>query len=314
MPLKTEIRRSKDPKGILVPLVQNFLTNSSCSIDSAEDVKFLAALTTLMAAREEARQEEGLGYYSPSSLGEHCLRKAYLQRHAERNPHGQSPHGMMAHYYFLTGNFIHIKWQFALYKLEKYIGNSAIFYVFGHEVPVSSKHGDHRGTIDNIVFIRDEPFVLDWKGLNYFSAKKVALGNIPITYRTQVVDYLVLWNSQKVKPFRIERALLMVEDKAGGENFLQEAAISLKDDGSRARRRLQKLREHEAKGQMPPPSCMSLKDRDFQGCQFRTICWSEVEKTGKARTAKIRAGLEAKANEPTTTDRVVKALKARSEK
>ena len=313
MSVEKEIRRIQSPKGILVPLVQNFLTNSPCTIESAEDVKFLAGLQALMAARENARQEDGLGYYSPSSLGEHCLRKAYLQRHAKRNPHGPpSPHGMMAHYYFLTGNFIHIKWQFALYKMEKYIANSAIFRVHGYEIPVASKHGDHRGTIDNIVFIREEPFVLDWKGLNFFSAKKVALGNVPVEYRTQVADYLLLWNSQKGAPFRIERALLVVEDKGGGENFLQEAVITLAEDGARARRRLKKLRAHEASGQMPSPSCKSLKDKQFQSCQFRTICHDEVEQAGKRSTMKIREGLARAESEPTTAERVSQILKSKN--
>jgi|SRR5262245_3455444 len=311
MSLKKQIRQSKEPpKGVLVPLVEQFMTASAVQIETPEDVKFLHDLATRMMMREGSRREEGLGFYSPSSLGERCLRKAYLGRHATRNPHAPSPYGMSAHYYFLTGNFIHMKWQFVLYKMEKWIANSAIFRTYGHEIPVASKRGDHRGTIDQIVFIYEEPYVLDYKGLNVFSARKVELGNIPVNYRIQVADYLVLWNSQKQAPFRIEKGLLVVEDKGGGEKFLHESLITLAEDGERARRRLVKLREHEKRNQMPTPLCKSLKDKTFQGCQFRTICWDEVEAAGKLKTAKIRDGLE-KVPPDNTQERVLKALKAR---
>src|SRR5215471_6914557 len=290
MSLEKKIRQEQSPrKGLLVPLVEQFMSASPVQIETPEDVKFLHDLATRMMLREGSRREEGLGYYSPSSLGERCVRKAYLGRHAKRNPH-VSPYDMSSHYYFLTGNFIHMKWQFVLYKMERWIANSSIFRTHGHEVPVASKRGDHRGTIDQIVFVYDEPLVLDFKGLNMFSAKKVALGNIPVNYRIQVADYLVLWNSQKQLPFRIERGLLVVEDKAGGEKFLHEAEITLARDGKRARSRLAKLRAAEAAGQMPAPLCRSLKDKSFTGCQFRTICWDEVENVHKQNTAAIRAG------------------------
>jgi len=311
MNLKTQVRKAKEPpKGVLVPLVEQFMTDSAVNIETPEDVKFLHDLATRMMMREGSRREEGLGYYSPSSLGERCLRKAYLGRHATRNPHAPSPYSMAAHHYFLNGNFIHMKWQFVLYKMEKYIANSQIFRTHGHEISVASKRGDHRGTIDQIVFIYEEPYILDFKGLNIFSAKKVALGNIPVNYRIQVADYLVLWNSQRQLPFRIEKGLLVVEDKGGRDKFLHEAAITLASDGARARRRLAKLRAAEAANTMPPPLCKSLKDKTFTGCQFRTICWGEVEAAGKANAQKIREGLE-RVPADTTQARVVKALKAR---
>src|SRR5215831_1510873 len=139
MSLEKEIRRAQSPrKGVLVPLVEQFMTASAVNIETPEDVKFLHDLATRMMMREGSRREEGLGYYSPSSLGERCLRKAYLSRHASKNPHAPSPYSMEAHHYFLNGNFIHMKWQFALYKMEKWIGNSSIFRTYGHEISVSS--------------------------------------------------------------------------------------------------------------------------------------------------------------------------------
>jgi len=305
--IEREIRQ-KERRGILVPMVMNFMQHCPIEIETAEDIGRLTDLMMKTMIREEERRD-GKRYYSPSSLGEHCLRKSYLGRHAVINPDAPSPYGLMSHYYFFTGNFIHLKWQFAMYKLEKYIANSSIFRVHDSEIPVASKHGDHRGTIDQIVFIYEEPYILDWKGLNVFSAKKIGLGKVPIQYRTQVGDYLVLWNSQRKLPFRIEKALLMVEDKGGGEKFLQEALITLERDGKRARRRLDKLRAHETTGMLPPPACHSLKDKGFQDCQFKTICWPEVEAAGKEKTQRVREAMAKK--EPTTAQRVAKVLKAR---
>lgn len=287
--LKKEIRRTQKP-GVLVPMIMNFMTENAVEIETQADLDFMTNLMALTAKREEMRRD-GPRFFSPSSIGEPCVRKAYLARHAVKVPGAPSPYGLLPHFYFLTGNFLHLKWQFVLHKMEQWISNSTIFQVHAYELPVVSKRGDHRGTIDVVASIYNEPHVIDFKGLNQFSAKKISYGKIPLQYRVQVADYLVLWNSQRVLPFRIEKGLLIVEDKAGGDNFLQEAVIKLARDGKRARRKLQELREWEQKGQMPPPLCKSLKDRNFTGCQFRGICFDEVSARGKANTQAIREGL-----------------------
>jgi hypothetical protein len=291
--IKKEIRRTQKT-GVLVPMIMNFMTQNAVEIETQADMDFMNNLIALTAKREEMRRD-GPRFFSPSSIGEPCVRKAYLARHAVKVPGAPSPYGLLPHFYFLTGNFLHLKWQFALHKMEQWIGNSTIFQVHAYELPVASKHGDHRGTIDVVASIYNEPYVIDFKGLNTFSAKKISYGKIPLNYRIQVADYLVLWNSQRlkvdVKVPRIEKGLLIVEDKTGGEQFLQEAVIRLSRDGKRARRKLQELREWEAKGQMPPPLCKSLKDKNFIGCQFRGICFDEVEARHKASTQQIREGL-----------------------
>lgn len=310
MTLNTDVRKIKNPKaGILVPLIENFMSECAVEIDSPEDLKFLYELQEKVMRRENDRRTEGLGYYSPSSLGEHCTRKAYLGRHAVRAGGTKSPYDFRAHYFFVTGNFLHLKWQFILWKMERWIANSAIFQIHGLEVPIASKHGDHRGTVDVVASVYGEPFVIDAKGLNVFSAKKISYGNVPVTYRTQVVDYIILWNSQKVRPFRIERGILLVENKGGGKDLIQESIISLKRDGERARRRLAVLRAFEEKGEMPPPTCRSLKDKAFVKCQFRAICHDEVERVYKKDTTKLREGLASAEAEPTTAERVRAILK-----
>lgn len=289
MKLKDEVRRTKK-SGVLVPLIMKFMSENSVEIETDLDVAFMTELMRLTMKREEMRRD-GPRYFSPSSLGEPCVRKAYLSRHAVKIPGAPSSYGLLPHFYFLTGNFLHLKWQFVLHKMERWIGNSTIFQVHGYEIPITSKRGDHRGTVDVVASIYQEPYVLDFKGLNQFSAKKIGYGNIPLQYRIQVADYLILWNSQRQVPFRVKKGLLMVEDKTGGDNFLQEAIVSLDRDGKRARRRLEELREWEQKGQIPPPLCKSLKDKNFTGCQFRGICHDEVEAKGKESTRKIRDGL-----------------------
>lgn len=306
--INKRVRKVKEtPKGILVPMIQNFMENSPVDISSPEDVKFLTELQTKMMHREEDRRTEGLGVFSPSSLGDSCVRKSYLTRHAVRPEGAPSPYDFRSHYFFMTGNFLHIKWQFALYKMERYIANSKIFHVHGYEIGVKSKRGDNMGTIDVVASVYEEPFVIDFKGLNTWSATRVGYGKIPVGYKSQVGNYLVLWNSQKDKPFRIERGLLVVEDKSGAKDILQEAVITLERNGRRVRNRLELLREYEANGEMPPPLCKSLKDRNFTGCPFRGICREEVEATGKATSKRMREKLAVK--EPTTSERVTRILR-----
>ena len=300
-------RVNSEKKGILVPMIQNFMENTPVDIGSPEDVKFLNDLHTKMMKREEDRRTEGLGVFSPSSLGDACVRKSYLTRHAVRPKGAPSPYDFRSHYFFMTGNFLHIKWQFALYKMEKWIANSAIFQVHGYEIGVKSKRGDNMGTIDVVASVYGEPFVIDFKGLNTWSATRVGYGKIPVEYKSQVGNYLVLWNSQKEKPFRIERGLLVVEDKSGSKDILQEAVITLERNGRRVRSRLELLRAYEERQEIPPPLCKSLKDRNFTGCQFRNICWDEVEATGKETTRRMREKLAVK--EPTTAERVSKILR-----
>lgn len=302
---------NEGPKGILVPLIHNFMEDNSVDITSEEDVKFLTNLSNMNMRREEERRTEGLGVFSPSSLGDACVRKSYLTRHAVRPEGTPSPYDFKAHYFFLTGNFLHLKWQFALYKMEKWIANSSIFQVHGYEVGVRSKRGDNRGTVDVIASIYGEPFVIDFKGLNTFASAKIGYGKIPVGYKAQVGNYLVLWNAQKAKPFRIERGLLVVEDKAGSKDVLQEAEITLAKNGRRVRARLELLRGYEERGEMPPPLCKSLKAKSFTGCQFRSICWDEVETIGRTQTRNMRALMAKSEKEPTTQERVRQVLKSR---
>jgi hypothetical protein len=300
-------RKAKESKGILVPMIENFMEKNAVEISSPEDVKFLHDLQTKMMWREEHRRTEGLGVFSPSSLGDPCVRKSYLTRHAVRPEGAPSPYDFRSHYFFLTGNFLHIKWMFVLYKMEKQIANPEIFAVYDYERGVRSKRGDNSGTIDVIAFIHGEPFVIDFKGLNTWSATKVGYGKIPTGYKSQVGNYLVLWNAAKAKPFGIKRGLLVVEDKSGAKGILQEAEITLAKSGRRVRNRLELLRSYEERKEMPPPLCKSLKDKNFIGCQFRGICWDEVEAAGKAHTENMRALLAVK--EPTTADRVRQILR-----
>jgi hypothetical protein len=308
--IKKNVRNAKKP-GVLVPLVNKFMTECAVEIETEADCEFLRQLMLKTMKREEMRRE-GPRYFSPSSLGEPCIRKAYLSRHAVKVPGAPSPYGLSAHYYFLTGNFLHLKWQFAFYKMEQWIGNSTIFKVHGYEIPVTSKRGDHRGTIDVVASIYNEPWIIDIKGLNSFSAHKVGLGRISKSYQMQLTDYLVLWNSQKDKPFEINRSLLFVEDKGWVESSkvspIQEMVVP--GNPKLVQRRLKRLRDYEARGQIPNPRCKSLKDKNFVSCQFRGICFDEVQAVGKKQTEKIRSAMAVQ--EPSTPQRVSTILKRKS--
>src|SRR5262245_47764860 len=119
------MRRAKGQgqSGVLVPLIEKFFNEQAIAIESAEYIAFLTGQMGLMVAREHRRKEDP-GHYSPTSLGEKCVRKAYLNRHSKINHNSKSPYDAAAHGFFLTGNFMHLRWQFVFYKMEKWIANS----------------------------------------------------------------------------------------------------------------------------------------------------------------------------------------------
>ena len=101
--------------------------------------------------------------FSPSGLAS-CLRRVYLSKNwKELGLTRVELPAIEPHYYFFTGDFIHLKWQFALYKLSLLIPD---FWLIECELPVMSKHRDHGGTLDVLVLYKGEAFIVDVKGLN----------------------------------------------------------------------------------------------------------------------------------------------------
>jgi hypothetical protein len=287
--LAKDIRHIRERTGILLPLLEEYFRHNTPVDEHEDDVEFHRWLAELYMKRERARQGEQSGMFSPSSLGS-CLRKVYLQKHHDQL--GIVPRydvGIDANYYFMKGNSIHKMWQYALYKLELWVDDERTFFVWEIERPVMSKRGGHGGTIDAVVNVFGEPLIVDFKGLNVRAAMKIRDGDIPQNYIIQVTDYLVLWNSQRNKPFPIERGLLMVENKGGPSPkyplALHETEIRLADHRKEVNRRLSVLREYEGKNEIPPPECESTHEMQFASCPFKRFCRDEVREIQRAKTA-----------------------------
>jgi len=277
--------RREETGGILVPLLEEFMRRP-VNIEDEKDVKFLESLARKMRARE-TRRKESKEIYSPSDLGD-CLRRVYLKRNFKRMEIGyRRSLRIDPNFYFLNGNFLHLKWQFAIFKLERWIANPELFAVYGYEVPIMSKWQDHGGTADVIVLVNEIPRVVDFKGLNVRSAMTAMRGEIPSEYVIQLTDYLVLWNSQRKLPFRIEEALLIVENKGGPDPrhplALFEKRISLEDFKPEVQRRISELRRHERDGTVPDPECVSTSEIKYTGCPFSGYCKEEVRKIQRRR-------------------------------
>lgn len=287
-------------RGVLVPLLEDMMLKTTLEIATPEDVAFMEGLMQGMMEREQNRRN-GKRPFSPSALAS-CMRQVYLIRHFREL--GIEPTRLPRvepAYYFLTGNFLHLKWQFALYKLEQWIGDGTVFELLALELPVKSKRGDHAGTADALITAYRVPYVVDFKGLNVRSFGQVQRGNIPDGYEIQLTDYMYLYNAdmklqKKYGIKRIENGLLIAENKGGPVNghplALHETTVLYDDYKPEVKRRLNVLREHEANEEIPPPECKSTRGFQFSGCPFAKFCKKEVQAIEKRRAKVERRNTE----------------------
>lgn len=297
-------RRQAESNQVLVPLLTELLTHSSLDIEDESDVEWLANLARKQVKRETIRKDsynKGEMVYSPSGLAS-CLRRVYLGKNHQKLglTRVQLP-APEPHFYFFTGDWLHLKWQFAFYKLSLV---NPDFLLIDCEIPVSSKRKDHGGTIDVLCIYKKEPLIVDVKGLNVRSFHSVDKGESPHAYRIQVADYGMLLNSAitsgryKVPSFALEhlgmkslpkltRGIILAENKGGPDLnhpvALTEDIIDLKSNMPEVRARLEVLREYESKEEIPPPECISTRFTDFQGCPFAEFCRAEVKQIEAAR-------------------------------
>jgi hypothetical protein len=297
------IVQKRRAQGILVPLLEE-LFREPVKIETEEDAAWMHRLMEKSIEREEIRRTQD-GVFSPSSLAA-CIRKVYLTKNWKQLGFERiEVPRIEANGYFTKGDFVHLQWQFALYKLGQ---RSEEFELIpdghGHhlvEVRVMSKRGDHGGTIDAIGAIRGEPVIIDPKGVHLRTFQQAVRGNVEENYRIQVVDYGILANAGYLfvngNPFRlkkrIERTILLYESKAGPDPYhplaLTEVVIPLKPNIPEVRLRLGVLREHEAKKEIPKPECETTTTLQFQGCPFSEFCRKEV-KAIERKNRKAKSG------------------------
>ena len=293
-------KQKGQPPTILVGLLTELL-KSPLGIDTEEDARWLYDLAMKGVERERVRQasyDNDEMVFSPSGLAD-CLRRVYLSKnHKKFGLKRISLEAPTPHFYFFTGDFLHLKWQFAMHRLMQMHPE---FHLVDCEVPIMSKRKDHGGTLDVVCFVGREPFIVDVKGLNRNSFYNVGGGSPDPKYRVQVADYLMLFNSALTrgtwkpdKPTRrymksvglkefpkVKRGIILAENKGGPDQrypvALAETIISLKENLPEVRLRLEELRGHEEEGTIPEIECITTRGAQFQGCPFAGVCLKEVQ-------------------------------------
>jgi hypothetical protein len=279
--LEQNIRHKRQRSGILVPLLEDRL-KWPVRIENEKDVNFIREMLHKNIEREDRREGEEK-VYSPSALSE-CLRKVYLTKNFKKLdiPKVFSPN-MSTNFYFEMGEWTHLRLTYRLWKLAQEFPEVEIL---DFERPVISKRKDHGGTIDVVVAVNDEPLIVDWKGVHVGDFGKFTRGSPPIHYTVQVVDYLWLARLDKNFPWKVERALLIAENK-GGPNpqfpvALHETVLEIEDHLPELKVRMGQLRGYETKKEIPPPECVSTRSIQFQSCPFQKYCKEEVKEIQRA--------------------------------
>lgn len=262
-------------KGVVVPLLEELLERG-VSVDDDEDRAFMLYL---MNAR--ARQREK-GVFSPSMLSS-CLRQSYYAKTGKERFPVATPRSNAI---FIDGDFRHYKWQFCLWKLHR----AEKLHLIGCEVRVFHASGDFAGTIDAIVVIDGETFIIDFKGMNVSSFQSFVRWGTSEGYKLQIVGYGLILNTVKspIKSeffpdasVRVDRVILIGENKGGPDNngspiALHEDIIEIRSYKSKVKRRMALLRRYVADEEVPEPSCKSTRYVSFLECPFSPHCRDEV--------------------------------------
>jgi hypothetical protein len=233
-------RRAAESGDLLVPILERLLEYEVIPEDE-EDFRFL---DMLVRARALPRRK---GVFSPSQLAS-CTRQVYLTKRGEKKvalPNTQ------ANGYFLNGNFVHFKWQFAMWKAHRACLLELVKVSIAHELDillglrqdgtlsldqydawagalnfygdctrpgvevrvVDEEFGDYGGTIDVLPLIVDNPYVIDFKGVRLDEFQRTVKKGANLEYRNQIVGYAKI--ASKVLGLDITHALLLSECKAG---------------------------------------------------------------------------------------------------
>jgi hypothetical protein len=278
--LEKAIRHKRMRKGSLVPLLEDMFQAGQVEIESPQDIEFIVNILESQLARSLDRNNRPV--FSPSQLST-CLRHVYLLKHHKSLKISRlASVRVEPNFYFFNGNWLHLKWQFALYKLDQFINDPTIFKLIGVEIPIFSKRKDHGGTADALIVLHQESVLVDFKGLNVRAFGEITRGYIPVQYMLQLADYGMLFNSVATRHggMKIERGLLITENKGGPlpklPLALQETEVEISTHLPEVRSRLEVLREHGEANTIPPPECDKTTSLQFQACPFRKFCREEV--------------------------------------
>jgi hypothetical protein len=283
-PIEKSIQQSRRAKGMLVPLLEG-LFRYPVEIEDDADVVFLAALIERRATPRKAN------VYSPSMLGS-CVRQVYFSKTGQKKKIAVNKklYGI-----FLDGTFRHFKWQFALWKLHR----EQVIELLGCEIYVKSKRGDYGGTLDALVRINDELYIVDFKGMNAHNFMDFLSHGVSDGYTLQIAGYGMLVSTSKEHTGSVENCLLVGENKNGPVDKgsplgLHEELIKVSNYKGIVQDRLLTLRSYEARRVIPPPECNNVSSMQFQSCPFSWYCRGEVE----IRERKAKRQEKAEKNKP----------------
>lgn len=278
-------------KGVLVPILEDVLERH-LEVEDEEDEQFML---NLMRARARKRES---GVFSPSMLGS-CMRQAYFAKTGQDRRPATSPR---SNAFFLDGDFRHYKWQFALWKAHR----AGLLRLLGVEVRVYHPNGDFAGTIDAIVEIDGELFIVDFKGMHLRSFQTFEVYGTPDNYKVQIIGYAEIVNQGKgfasfmgivinktSEKLFIKRCLLVGENKSGpGQKGsplgLHEDILSVKAHRAKVKRRMHQLRGFVTNEEVPDPACTSTRTKEFQECPFSWYCLREVKDIQRAKEKDAR--------------------------
>ena len=293
-----EERRTRKSGMILVPILEKLLERE-CIPEDEDDFAFM---DMLVRARSQKRSK---GVFSPSQLGT-CTRQAWFGKRGEEKHQIENPR---SNGYFVHGNFIHFKWQFAMWKahragllelvtIKDATGLTLALpdgrYKVGQRpaVEVRVVKEDLGGTIDVIAKLPNKrhPIVIDFKGINQIEFQRTVKNGAPLGYQRQIVGYSDLAND--VLKLGIKEALLVCENKAGPSSSgnplaLHETSVPLDGYVGDVQRRLRTLRWFDARDELPDIECVSTAHMMFQECPFNRFCREEV--LAAQREAEARA-------------------------
>jgi signal recognition particle subunit SEC65 len=184
---------------------------------------------------------------------------------------------------------MHLKWQFALWKLHR-AGKLKLIAV---EPYVENRKGDFTGHVDAIIEIDGVIYLVDFKGYQPRVYKQIVGGYIPEDNAIQLTGYMMIVSAGKEFDFKVEQSLLVVESKSGPDEKgsplgLVEVEITKKKWAKVVKAKLDELREYERNEETPPPACHSTRQRGFQTCPWSGICLEEVREIQRRESADRR--------------------------
>lgn len=283
-----EILRKRLRQGKVVPLLEE-LFKRPLEIEDEEDRQFLLALF-----EKRSKQRHQRGHYSPSMLAS-CQRAVYFARTGEPRARVVDPR---AQGFFAQGNFMHLKWQFAMWRLYRE-GKIELVKIkgdtkpYGFEVYVENKRGDFSGHIDVFPRIEDVPYILDFKGWQAHLYQRMTMGYVPEDAAIQLAGYMSILRVDRRINFSVDTGLLVVESKSGPDERgsplgLIEVEIDRKTWQKEVNKRMREQRDYEANQETPEPSCHSTRQRQFQTCPWSGRCLAEVKQIQEREKAARR--------------------------